>query len=497
MKKSLLILIFAIPIWAFSQDPREFNHGTCIVEYQNSNDSTKYYLTWSSAYNNGWEHNIYNSTIYFNTNGNLITEVPNDIYIGAEFDEAQEPVNATINASNNYILSVWEDGIDSDAPNVRGQIHDPSGIIIKDNWIIAGGTGSQHSANTAHLGNKYLVFYADEAPPSTGGAVLKAKVIDDITGNETQTITFTPNNEDHWWPTSVSNTSNTRTLIVWGNDGYAVRGTVLYENAGTIQQAELPQDYLTNTQQYYYQVEWLENISKFILIARNGAYENITDESQICLIDIAGNITNTVTVNGGIIREAKMAIKWNENNQTYSVFYPTGVNNLTQISIDNLGVIASASNQIVGHPDLIGFEWTSTGIWSKFITDTDGNDLFQNKYIALFVMNDTISNDIVKTPIHLDTSLFYNTLAVNDNDIYNKNIILYPNPTTSTLNINSENIIERITIYNTIGQVVKIQNSKAIKVINLKELPVGVYFIKMNLYINDVYNEYFQKIIKQ
>ncbi len=45
--------------------------------------------------------------------------------------------------------------------------------------------------------------------------------------------------------------------------------TVLYENGGSIQQTQVPQDYLTNIQQYYYQVEWLEHISKFILIARN------------------------------------------------------------------------------------------------------------------------------------------------------------------------------------------------------------------------------------
>lgn len=395
-----------------SEDPREFNHGTCIVEYENNANLIKYYLTWSSAYNDGWEHDIYNSTISFNASGGLVVETANQVYVGSGSDEAQEPVNATINTGNNYILSVWEDGIDADGPNVRGQLHNPDGTIIKSNWIIAGGAGSQHSANTAHLSNKYLVFYADEAPPASGGAVLKAKVIDDVTGNETQAMSFTPNDEDHWWPVSVSNTSNTRTLIIWGNDGYATRGTVLKDNGGTIEQTVAPQDYLTNIQQYYYQVEWLENISKFLLIARNGAYENMTDDSQVCLIDINGNITSSAVVSGGIIREAKMAVKWNPSNQTYFIFYPSGTNNLTQFSIDNVGTISNSSSQITGHPDLAGVQWTSTGMWASFVTDGNGNDQFANKYIALFVMNDILSNNIINVPVHLDVTLFAGPLAV-------------------------------------------------------------------------------------
>jgi hypothetical protein len=475
MKKIFLILIYLMPMMIFSQDPREFNHGVCIIEYQEDN-STKYYLTWSSAYNNGWEHDIYNSTIYFNNIGNPVTENLAQVYIGTGNDEAQEPVNAIINAGNNYVLSVWEDGVDADRPNVRGQLHYPNGTIIKSNWIIAGGSGSQHSANTVHLGDRYLIFYADEAPPSEGGAVLKAKVIDDITGDEVQTISFTPNNEDHWWPVSVSNLSNTKTLIIWGNDGFATRGTILYENTGVVQQTTTPTDYLTNIQQYYYQVEWLENISKFLLIARNGAYENITDESQICLIDTNGNLTYSVTVNGGILREAKMAIKWNECNQTYAVFYPSGENNLTQILIDNLGNISSFSNQINDHPDLTTIQWTSTGIWSKFITDVDGNDLFDDKYIALFIMNDTLSNDIIKIPVHLDTSLFCNALPTNETEY--KDFIIYPNPTSKKIILPIEFIGSSYEIYSLNGQILLKENILS-NSIDLSTLNLGIYFIRI------------------
>ena len=240
----MLYILLIIPFTLYSQDPRRFNHGVSIVTYQNAEAESSYYLTWSSSFDNAWEHDIYSSTISFDSSGNITTLVPDHLYIGTGTDEAQEPVNATINTTNNYILSVWEDGSDAvDAPNVRGQLHLADGTIVKSNWLIAGGTGSQHSASTAHLSNKYLVFYADEAPPATSGAVLKAKVIDDTTGIETQSIAFTPNNEDHWWPVSVSNTSNDRTLIIWGNDGYATRGVVLYENDAVIQEVSPIQDF--------------------------------------------------------------------------------------------------------------------------------------------------------------------------------------------------------------------------------------------------------------
>jgi len=386
-----------------SKDPRVFNHGTCIVKYLDNDNNNKYYLNWSSSYPDGWEHDIYKSKIYFENNGNLVTETPNQVFINT--DEAQEPVNSVINSNNNYMLTVWEDGSDADAPNVRGQINLPNGKVIRKNWIIAGGNGSQHSAYTSYLKNKFLIFYADEAPPATGGAVVKAKVIDDTTGNELQTINLTPNNEDHWWPVSVSNSDKTKTLVVWGNDGYSVRGTVLSEKSGMIKETGTQQDYLTNTQQYYYQVVWLDHISKFLLIARKGANSNIADESKICLIDTLGNVTNSTLVKGGILREAKMIAKWSANRQSYSVFYPSGTNSLTQIFIGSTGTISSTSNQIKNLPELSNIKWPSTGIWAEFVEDRSGNDLFGNAYIALFIMNDINSNNIVKIPVRLDVKL--------------------------------------------------------------------------------------------
>lgn len=437
MQKVTLVLAFVIIPSVCAQDLREYNHGTCLIEYQDST-GIHYYLTWSSAYNNAWEHDIYSSVVSFNELGDLIIDSPDQLYIGTGTDEAQEPVHAAINKSNNGILSVWEDGSDPDHPNVRGQLHETDGSIIRENWIIAGGEGSQHSANAAHLGDKYLVFYADEAPPATNGAMVKCKVLDDVTGLETQTITFTPDDEDHWWPVSVSNESNTRTLIIWGNDGYASMGTVLYENEGVIYQTAAPQDYLINVQQYYYQVIWLENISNFLLVSRNGAYDAISDESKIALIDTSGASIQTVIVNGGIAREAQIASKWSEEQQAYFAYYPSGDNNLTQIIIDGSGTIAAESNQVADNPDLTDILWPSTGIWSQFINSTTGHDLFNDQYIGLFIMNDDLSNDIIHVPVHFDNFSPGTAIIKQDFRVVNQpamSIQSYPNPFNPETNI--------------------------------------------------------------
>lgn len=489
-----LIFLLLLNIAIFGQlDPRTYHHGTCIIPYLDSYQ--KYYLTWSSAFNYGWEHNIYNSTIFFDSEGDLVIDVADKLYIGEQWDEAQEPVHSSINGNNNVILSVWEDGSDIDAPNVRGQLHYPDGNIIKANWIIAGGNESQHSAQTAHLSNFYAVFYADEAPPATKGAVVKAKIINDENGLETQSISFTPNDEDHWWPISVSNKKNSRTLIIWGNDGYAVMGTILYDNMGIINLVSEPKDFLINTQQYYYHADWLEELSLFLVVARHGAYENLTDSSKACLIDTMGNLVDQTIISGGILREAKMAVKWDNISNSYHVFFPSKKNELTHFSISDSTGISDSSKQITNHPDLKNIEWVSTGIWSTFVMDTLQNDEWNGKYIALFIMNDSLSNDIVKIPIYLSTTLFNDgqidsipdTIILNSNVIPERKNAYFTNVLNDKLNITLKNNYLnkelKIKIFNVKGRHVI---NKEVKVVgsqltlDISNLAIGQYFYKLD-----------------
>lgn len=483
--QKLLSFILFINCFIYSQfDARLHHHGACVVEYNDNNIG--YYLTWSSNYRYGWEHNIFNSIIQFDNNGDIEIVKPSGLYIGDSWDEAQEPVNATINAVNNYILSVWEDGSDDDHPNVRGQLHHPDGSIIKKNWIIAGGDGSQHSAQTAHLVNRYLVFYADEAPPATVGAVVKGKVIDDLTGEEKQTIQFSPNDEDHWWPITISNKRNTRTLIIWGNDGYSVMGTVLYQNSDTIALTQKPQDYIVNTQQYYYHAEWLEEISCFLIIARHGAYENLSDKSRICLVDTLGNNVRSEIIDGGILREAKMAAKWDKETKKYHLFFPSDTNDLIHLVINDSGFISDSVEHISDHEDLNNIKWVSTGIWSTFVKASDGNDELNGDYVALFIQNDTFSDDIQKIPVRFPISMFHDVnIAENKKD---NRIGSFTNVKNTFLRIKLdkefENVLATLSVYNTKGQSVlakDIYTKMGSLNFDISNFTLGQYFYKLKI----------------
>jgi hypothetical protein len=62
---------------------------------------------------------------------------------------------------------------------------------------------------------------------------------------------------------------------------------------------------------------------------------------------------------------------------------------------------------------------------------------------------------------------------------------LYPNPSNSVVTLESAESITRVEISNTLGQVILIDNGSATnrKSFNLKDLPKGLYLIKV--YNND------------
>ena len=68
------------------------------------------------------------------------------------------------------------------------------------------------------------------------------------------------------------------------------------------------------------------------------------------------------------------------------------------------------------------------------------------------------------------------TLGVNQFDISNV-LNIYPNPTSGTISINTELIIDKIEVYDTLGKLMKVK--LASKNITLENLSTGVYFIKI------------------
>jgi len=66
------------------------------------------------------------------------------------------------------------------------------------------------------------------------------------------------------------------------------------------------------------------------------------------------------------------------------------------------------------------------------------------------------------------------------NNISNK-FNLYPNPTTSILNFKSSIQVEKIVIYNMLGQLVQEEKVNALEgTINIEKLAQGTYLVKVN-----------------
>ena len=82
-----------------------------------------------------------------------------------------------------------------------------------------------------------------------------------------------------------------------------------------------------------------------------------------------------------------------------------------------------------------------------------------------------------------------NSVGVNTKDVlYN----VYPNPTSDFVSINSSANIEEISLYNSIGTLVKRYNPNVFTyTIDLRELPKGVYFAE----VKDTYNTHTEKIV--
>jgi hypothetical protein len=400
-----LLIILSINSNAQNLDPLwdiwQYEHGATIEEFINNYGETNYYVTWASSAGTPWTHDIYNKIVAFDTNGAIYTVKSDTKYISTW--EAQEPISTAINPANNYIFSIWEDGSDSNIPdeavNVHAQIHKPDGSIIKDNFLLAGGANAQHSPVVTHLKNNFFAIYCDDDVP--GGTAIFANSYNDQTGTETGFYGISPINEYHWWPTVASTNDGSAALLAWIHDTEIVAGCIVKANGSNI--SVLPyNDYLSNIQFVNQQVNWLENISKFVIIAKT-LNQN---KSKLCLIDKNGNKLLEKEVPGAVLQEARPAIKWDAATQSYIYLYPTGTNDINVLQIsENL---IRFDHKINGNqdPELSWLQWKKTGTWSTFVTDDTGKDSWNGKYIALFAWGDYDTDEELMATVYIDTDIF-------------------------------------------------------------------------------------------
>ncbi len=405
MMKLLILTIFLCgllsPFSAANADPREYNHGAVVKSFMDDYGEIKYYVTWSSSYGTAWEHDIYREVIHFEWGELQIDDGPKR-FIGNGSDEAQEPVSAAINeGGGNIVLTAFEDGSGASV-DVRGQLHNIDGTVIKSNWIIAGDDNeSQHSAAVSQIGDFFLVAYADETPVNgVNGTIIKVKVLNDQNGSEVDTLQLTPNGEDHWWPVTIDNRYN-HAFVGWG-DGYEFYGSVLSTDGNSVSYTQ-PQSYFYNITQYHYQVIWLDELDRFLVIVERPRPNKTWGNSLVALIDTQGDMTvNQVITGWPIIREAQPAAKWDDLEQAYKVVYPTRKRDVAVLKVSSNSITKVTRIRGKNNSVLKNITWPSTGIAALFVADNDGQDEWWGENVVLFVTNQDSSNDVLHLPVHIE-----------------------------------------------------------------------------------------------
>ncbi len=421
-KCTCLFVLILISKSLFAQDPRENSHSMNVLPFFEQGIQ-KYYVTWSSSSgsDDGWQHDIYHQIISFTSEGKIIFNTNARRYIGTGYDEAQEPVNIAIDPIDNTLLSVWEDGSGTSV-DIRGQLHKPDGTIIKSNWIIAGGSESQHSPDVVHLNGLYLVSLTDEAPPAHT-SMNEVRILNDKTGEQIGSMDLSPPEEDHWWPVAKSNNNNFA-FIGWGN-GHDFYGSVIKAASDTITKTN-QNLYVSNIEQYHYSIAWLENLLKFIAIVK------VNDNSIACLIDTNGvRRAFSLIPNAPITRETDIAVNWDEQEEKYQIMYTSGMKDI---------VLLSASSNTIGlvqiYQDILtNPSWPPTGISCQFIHAADGTDLWNSGRIILVVHNDENSNEAIYRTIVVEDL----TPIINKKDKFDVDKFVlypaYPNPFNSIITI--------------------------------------------------------------
>lgn len=124
--------------------------------------------------------------------------------------------------------------------------------------------------------------------------------------------------------------------------------------------------------------------------------------------------------------------------------------------------------------------------------DVDNYDALLQRFVQLGITNKTLGanglfycDEIAHNELSnilgwtiMGDNLDNNCNMTIDNNTLASNIVIYPNPTDSELNIISSFPLEKINVYNLKGQVIISSNNNKETSIDLSSLPSGIYFVK-------------------
>ncbi|MCK5457992.1 MAG: T9SS type A sorting domain-containing protein, partial [Melioribacteraceae bacterium] len=284
----------------------------------------------------------------------------------------------------------------------------------------------------------------DEAP-SAQTSMNEIRILNDKTGEEIGSMELSPQDEDHWWAVATSNDNNF-TFIGWGN-GENFYGSVIKSDSNQIIKTD-QRFYISNIEQYYYSIAWLEHLSKFIAIAK------VNDNSVVCLIDTNGVRSAFTSIpDAPLTRETDLAVRWNGDESEYLIVYTSGQQDITLLSVSTNAIsLEQINEQIINDTN-----WPPTGISCQFVQASDGSDLWYSDRKILIVHNDENSNNAVYHNITVEDLTDIN---IAKDEIYPNGFKLYPaypNPFNPSVKISysiSNEMDIQIYVYNLRGELI-------------------------------------------
>ncbi len=216
------------------------------------------------------------------------------------------------------------------------------------------------------------------------------------------------------------------------------------------------------------------------------------------LVQIAGN--NTLRKNSGVVCQG-IDFQSNRLNLTdfthiHFDFYITDtdlVGDVFNVKLVNFNGTNSETSALEVNinggttPQLVANQWVSVDVPITALGGVVSNNLARNDVAQI-----GITTAMVDSVWYDNIYLHKNTLA--STSFKNSNLKMYPNPANSNVSINSKEVIEKVTVYNLLGQEVisNTPNSQSVT-LDISNLQIGVYVVKAT--INGI--EATSRIIKQ
>ena len=120
---------------------------------------------------------------------------------------------------------------------------------------------------------------------------------------------------------------------------------------------------------------------------------------------------------------------------------------------------------------------TQTGCYRLQVKDSYGDGI-SGGYIRVFDANNNQILNISGTSFASEVNAMINVGTVDINDMTMENTLIFPNPTTDNININSESDIQMVEIYNLQGQRIAVENGN-VRTLNVSNLSKGMYLLKV------------------